>query len=246
MTKLNQIIAVCGGQKGRTQKAVTEVYHKIQKDALLLGISRRYRPKEEDGETFPPESKRVNYTVAMGLKDTEAALTQLFDVVATQDQANCHAKADVVVDGITVLKDVPATTLIFLEKQATDLHTLVEKLPVLDAADEWTYSPELGCYSTRPTETVKTKKVAKVLVKYEATKEHPAQTELVHEDITTGYWETVKFSGAMAADEKASLLSRIRRLQDALKMAREEANSMEITQVNIGEAVFDYLLRAQP
>jgi len=40
---------------------------------------------------------------------------------------------------------VPATYLLFLEKQLTDLHTLVSKLPVLDASETWVFDQAADC-----------------------------------------------------------------------------------------------------
>ena len=42
MAKLNQIIALVNGTKARTQKTITEVYHKLQKKELVTGISRLF------------------------------------------------------------------------------------------------------------------------------------------------------------------------------------------------------------
>lgn len=243
MTKLNQIIAVANGQKGRTQKAITEVYHKLQKEALFTGISRKYRPKDEEGERLPPESKRVNFRVMEdGMQEVVVALTTLFDVVATQDAANCEASSSVAVDGKVIVAAVPVTTLLFLEKQLIDFHTLVEKLPTLDPANDWHPSQEADCWATEPHETTRTKKVPKAFVKSEATKEHPAQVDVFTEDVVVGYWETVNFSGAIPEKQKRAILERVRKLQDAVKSAREDANSMEIVQRKIAEPIFDYLI----
>lgn len=81
--------------KGRTQKALTEVYHRIQNDNLFAGIQRTYHPADDDGERLPAESKRVHYRAKDAVEDVTTTLTTLFDVVATQDFANCEAKADV-------------------------------------------------------------------------------------------------------------------------------------------------------
>ena len=54
-------------------------------------------------------------------------------VLATQDFANCQAKANVVVDGQTILKEVPVTHLLFLEKQLVDLRTFIDGLPTPEA-----------------------------------------------------------------------------------------------------------------
>ena len=59
MTKLNQIIAVEKGVKSRSLQELTEAHHALQKPALLSGITRTYRPRDEEGEQLPPESTRV-------------------------------------------------------------------------------------------------------------------------------------------------------------------------------------------
>jgi hypothetical protein len=195
MPKLNQIIAITAGKKSRAQKAITEVHHQLQKSALLDGIARTYRPKDEEGEKFPAERKHVQLKVNDAITKVKDELTELFDVVATQDYANCVAKADVKVDGVVLLEKVPVTYLLFLEKQLVDLNTFVEKLPTLDPAETWKYSAEADCFTSESYETTKTKKVLKNHVKSEATKEHPAQVETYSEDVVVGYWTTTKFSG---------------------------------------------------
>jgi len=63
--------------------------------------------------------------------------------------------------------------------------------------------------------------------------------------VKVGEWRTVKFSSALAAQEKNEIIERIRRLQEAVKFAREEANSMEVDNVTIGNKVFDFVFGAQ-
>ena len=175
------------------------------------------------------------------LRQTAATLTKLFDVTATKDWANCTAKANVTVDGRTLISDVPATYLLFLEKQLTDLHTLVSKLPVLDASETWVFDQAADCWATEPVQTTKTKKIPRNHVKAEATEKHPAQVEVYYEDVVVGHWRTVKFSGALPATRIKELLDRVDKLQQAVKFAREEANNSEVTDVKVGEKVFDYL-----
>ncbi len=243
MPKLNQIIAVANGKKSQSQSELTRVHHALTKGELLAGISRTYRPKDEEGERLPPENKQVQFTAIQGIRDACRALTELFDVVATQDATNCLAKANVVVNGAAVLTDVPVTHLLFLEKQLVDLHTFVDKLPTLDPAERWTYDPASGVYRTEPFETTRTKKVPKNHVKYEATKEHPAQVEVFHEDVIVGTWSTTKFSGAVPVDEKRAMLDRVRKLQEAVKFAREEANDAEVKDAKTGKAVLEFIFQ---
>jgi hypothetical protein len=241
MPKLNQIIAIAAGKKSQAQKALTEAYQNLQKTAQLEGISRSYKPRDDEGEQLPPEKKLVQMTVKDAIGSVIGALVELFDVVATQDHANCSAKADVTVDTNSVLKDVPVTTLLFLEKQLVDIHTFVEKMPTLDPGEAWAYNSEVDHYASEPHQTTKTKKVLKNHVKAEATKEHPAQVETYTEDVVVGYWTTVKFSGAIPARERNEILQRVRKLQEAVKCAREEANAKDVHLRKIGNAVLQFV-----
>lgn len=239
--KLNQVIAIEKGTKSRSLQELTEAHHSLQKPALLSGISRTYRPRDEEGEQLPPESTRVQIRAEEIIRQTAEVLTKLFDVVATKDWANCKAKADVVVEGQTLLKDVPATYLLFLEKQLTDLHTFIKKLPVLDASELWNYDASADCWATEPVQTVRTKKIPRNHVKAEATEKHPAQVEVYYEDVSIGTWRTVKFSGSLPAKRVHDLLARVERLQESVKFAREEANNLEVEEQKIGEKIFHYL-----
>ncbi|WP_242907154.1 DUF7873 family protein [Actinomadura terrae] len=241
MTKLNQIIAVEKGTKSRAQRELTDIHHRIQKTPLLSGISRTYQPLDDEGEQLPPESTRVQVKAEEALADAAKALTRLFDVTATKDWANCDARADVVVDGRTIVADVPVSYLLFLEKQLTDLHTFVDKLPVLDAAESWTFDESADVWRTEPVKTTRTKKIPRAHVLYEATTEHPAQVETYTEDVIVGTWTKTAFSGALPARRVNELRERVTKLQAAVKFAREEANGAEVTDRKIGDAVFGYL-----
>jgi hypothetical protein len=241
VAKLNQIIAVEKGVKAKAQQELTAAQHDLQKPALLSGISRTYQPKDEEGEQLPPESTRVQVQAEGALRATADALTRLFDVTATKDWANCEARADVTVEGRVVVAAVPVPYLLFLEKQLTDLHGFVRKLPVLDAAESWTLDPSTDAWKTEPVRTIRTRKVPRNHVKAEATENHPAQVEVYYEDVPVGYWTTVKFSGALPARRVNELLSRVEKLQQAVKFAREEANGAEVTDQRVGDAVLGYL-----
>jgi hypothetical protein len=240
--KLNQIIAIANGKKTQCEAAVTGVYHKLQKADLLTGIARTYKPKDDEGDRLPSEYKNVQYRVGDALIEAEKAWTELFDILATQEYANCKAAADVIVDGQVILPQVPVTYLLFLEKQLLNVQTLISKLPVLDPAHEWVPSDAQRCFSTKPSETTKSKKIPKNHVKYEATKEHPAQVDVFSEDVLVGYWTTINYSGAITEQEKSELLKKVTKLQEAVKMAREEANSVAVEQKTIGKPIFEYLL----
>jgi hypothetical protein len=240
-TQLNQIVALEKGVKSRAHADFTAAHQQLQKASLLSGISRTYKPKDEEGEQLPPESTRVQVRTTDVLAEVQRVLTRLFDVTLTKDVANGLAKAPIVVDGQTIAADVPVTYLLFLEKQLTDLLTFVNKLPVLDAAETWSYDEATDAYATAPSQTTRSKKVPRNHVKAEATEKHPAQVEMYFEDVLVGYWTTVKFSGALPQARVNELKTRVVKLSEAVKVAREAANSTPVTDQTIGERVFGYL-----
>ena len=241
-TKLNQIIAIEKGVKSKAFQEITDAYQKLQKAALLSGISRTYRPKDEEGERLPGESTKVQLKTEDIIEALKQSMVRLFDVTATKDTANCEAKADVVVDGKTLAKDLPATYLIFLEKQLTDLHTFISKLPTLDSADTWNFDASQDSWASEAVETTRTKKIPRNHVKAEATEKHPAQVEVFYEDIVVGYWRTMKYSGALPSKTVNDMRERVEALQESVKFAREQANSLEVKDVKVGENLLNYVL----
>lgn len=243
--KLNQIIAVEKGVKARAFAELSELNKVIQKPALFNGFAKAYQPKDAEGETLPPENQRVQFVATEVLRSVERGLGELFDITARKDWTNCVAKADVLVDGNVVLTGAPVSFLLFLEKQLTDIRTFVGNLPVLDPAESWSEDKNSGLYRTEPTSTHRTKKVQKPIVLYPATPEHPAQTQIITEDVIVGFWSQVKQSGAIPRPQKLIILDRVERLLKAVKEAREAANIQEeVKTPDIGAAIFGYLLGA--
>lgn len=241
MKKLNQILAIEKGVKGRYQSDVSDLYKTVQKPALFSGLNKTYIKKNEDDDDLPPENVRVQFTVPSLLKDLQKRAEDLFDVEATKDYANCNARANVVLDGKTLVENAPATYLLFLEKQLTDLRTFLSKVPTLDPSEEWAHDDNAGVYKTHVVKTSRTKKVQKPIVLYDATDKHPAQTQLITEDVQVGTWNTVKHSGAVSEKRRDEMVDRTERLLKAVKEAREEANSVNAESVSVGRDIFDYI-----
>ena len=190
------------------------------------------------------KKKRVQFVAKDVLRTLERLQTELFDVTARKDWSNCAAFADIVVDGIVIIPQAPVSFLLFLEKQMNDIHTFIEKLPTLDEGEDWIFDEALGLYKTETTKTHRTKKISRPIVLFPATPEHPAQTQLIQEDVIDGFWNLVKQSGAIPKPEKQSLLAKSEKLIRAIKEAREAANGTdEAANVpSIGAAVFGYIL----
>jgi len=241
--KLHQIIAVEKGVKSRVMKNVTAAYHALQKaHTLFSGMTKTYQKKEDEGVDLPPKRQLVQASAEELLANVAEQMTELIDTVARKDAANCQAKADVVVDGQPLLKDVPATHLLFLEKLLKDLETTVNEMPVLDPAHNWQKDEATGLFKSDPVKTTQMQKVQEGIVLYDATEHHPAQTQLITKDVIVGTWTQVLQSGAVTADRKKDLQKRVQKLIKAVKYAREEANEVEAAPKDHGEAIFGYLL----
>jgi hypothetical protein len=244
MTHLSQIVAIVGGTKSRATATFIQLSKDVAKAVLTEGLNKSYQPREEGGETYPTDNKEVQLTVDGVLARISEVLTRMFDVVYTQEAANTEAKADVSVNGDVLLSAVPLTYLLFLEKQLALLREVVrDDLPVLDPAQKWTpdTAGNAGVWRSEPIKSIKGKKVPKVVELAAPTKEHPAQVHLLQEDIVEGEWTTVRFSGAIPGRRRQELLDRVDTLADAVKMAREEANRLEVTDRQAGAVVFGYL-----
>lgn len=242
-TAISQIVAVEKTRKSNANKALDEAYKLIQKPDLFNGQARAYTPAQEDGEVFPPESNVVQVKTPELVTHVTEKLASFFDVTAIKDWSNCQAKADIVIDGEEnpLLRDVPVTYLLFLEKQLTDLHTFITKIPILDPSQVWHFDDNVNTFATNPVVTMKTKKVPRNHVLAEATPEHPAQVQVYNEDVPIGTWNTIKMSGALPARTIAEMQERVDALLEAVKKAREQANQTEIVEVEVGDTVLNYI-----
>jgi hypothetical protein len=242
MPKLNQVNAILSARKGEAEKAVAELVKLLQKEQLFNGRERTYRPLDEvNGQKLPPESQKVQQRVDQLIAQAGAKWTELCNLVLTQDAGNQQARADVVVDGTSLLGNVPVTTLLFLDKQLGEVENFVSKLPTPDPAEEWAHDPNTGLLKSQASESLRTQKEPAVYVKYEATKEHPAQTEFYMKDVAVGAWRQILYSGCIQADRKNAILARLKKLQDAVKLAREQANLIEVERKKAGEPLLAYL-----
>jgi len=243
IVRLHEILAVLKGVKSRTYARFTEIDKQTQKPEPFYGLVKTYRPKDEEGDKFPEERKKVTQVAETILREIASLRTEYFDLACTVDAANCNAKADVVLpDGRVLLKDVPATSLLFLEKELTDLRTFVSRLTTLDEAEDWTADPNSGLFRSSETVTHRTAKIQEPITLAPATEKHPAQVQLVPKDIVVGFWHLTRFSGALPVPRRTAILEKIDILLKAVKQARERANSAEAPKVSIGESIFAYLL----
>lgn len=249
--RLNQVIAVERGIKNRVTEKLTVIYHNFKKGDLFSGFVKTFQPLTESidqsssvARNQPDQTKQIQANTTKSLADISTQLTELMDITYLRDATNCVAKADVKVDGQVFLKDVPVTYLLWLEKRLDEVHTEAKTIPTLDPADRWDYDSNQGVYVTKAVSTLSTSKVSTALVLHAPTKEHPAQVKEIVQDVAVGTWNTVKQSAAIPVDRKELLISRVEKLQRAVKQAREEANMTDVVEsgVSMGRTIFEFIL----
>lgn len=242
MTKLNQVIALEKGVKAASERAVTNVYHQFQRAESFNGLVRTYEPLAEEDIVYPSESKKVTANVVDLLTDLQKAWTRLFDLTATKDTTNQKAKADVVVRGAVIAEAVPVSTLIWLEKRLVDFKAILDKLPVTDIAEDWTFDIANQVWRSNTVQTLRQKKVEDFITVAPATDKHAAQVVKVVKDVPEGHWNTTKLSGAASPKSRLDMSARVAELTEAVKKAREEANMTEVTDVAIGENLLRFVI----
>lgn len=235
--KLNQILAVEKTVKSKREDQFTKMYQAVQKPDLAYGFTRTFIPKTEDVDKQPTEQKQVQTNVEKLLAQAIDINKEIFNITAQKDATNCNAKANVVIDGETILKDVPATHLLWIEKRLGVLQKFISELPVLTTDQKWQYDPAISLFRSEAHEVLVTKKTQQWDIIVPATKEHPAQTKERVSDVTIGTRETVHYSGAIPEERKQTLLGRVEKFLKAVKEAREEANQTAVVDLVTGTIV---------
>jgi len=240
--RLNAVISIEDGTKRRQYADLSNLYKTIQKTDLFLGTTKEWQKTAENAPERDTERKLPQQNSIDIIKNVINDLGNRIDVTATKDFGNTIAKANVVVDGEVLLESVPVTHLIFIEKQLSDLRSFISKLPTLDSAREWRFDTNSNRFRAIHAEsTVSTNKVSKPVTLYEATKEHPAQTQLITVDEPVGKWITNYQSTALPSKTVKYWLDRVNQLEQAVKFAREEANSIEVDKKSVGNKVLSYI-----
>lgn len=240
--KLTVVLGLLKGAKARAHANVSALHHQSTKPALYAGQIRTYEPRDDDGERRPAESQKVQLRATGVLEELAGQLSRHWDLALWRDNGNTLARADVVIDGQTLLKDVPATFLLFLEKQLNDWRTAITKLPTLATDQSWTYDETTSLHRTDPVKSASTKKVLRNHVLAKATDKHAEQVKTYEEDVPVGDWTTVRLSGALTVPHQRILVERLDLLADAVKAAREKANLVEVEEPRAADALFRYLL----
>ncbi len=247
MAKLHELLAVHNNLKGQALKVLTELKGTFNTKRHLF--QKKLVTFESTTEGMPDSVKEqsdIQSSVRQEVDWVSKIIANSIDASYAIDVANTSAKADIVLeDGTILLKDVPATALLQLEKSVREVSELVKTIPTLDPAKGFKLDPDSGegWYAAREIEVETTRKQKKVLVLYAATVQHPAQTQLIDEDVKVGINRTQEWSTMITPAQKAELIERAEKLFRAVTQARSRANDQTIDQAanKIGDKLLGYV-----
>jgi hypothetical protein len=242
-SSLHMILAVEPDLKGASEKIIAETINTFTKKSNHFEARHKsYRPKDEDGDTFAPESQEMVTTVPKKLEHTQEIVARYIDAVAQKELTNTEASAVLELDGVPLVDvPLPATMLLALEGKLKQLREVYNSIPTLDPAETWKWDEQTKTYEAESKDSYKTKKVYRNHVKSPATDKHPAQVETYTEDERIGTWTTKRWSGTVTPAEKAAVIARLDKLTQAVKQARQRANDAEIKKIELGNVLFNYI-----
>jgi hypothetical protein len=245
--KLHEILAVntnLAAQAAKTRTELMETFKKKVHHFTEKQVS--FQPFEEGQPPVVESQLDLQTTVKKELVWLAPFLDKAIDAAYQVAEANTSARADVVLDdGTVLLSNMPATSLLELEKRAKELHDFVYSIPTLDPAKGFSEDSQRGdgVYRARDDHKKRTKKETKVLVLAPATDKHPAQAQTYVEDVPIGDIVTLEWSGLLTVADKGDMLSRVEDFTRAVKQARSRANDLTVDtrDQKIGQKITDFI-----
>lgn len=242
---LHELLAVEGDLDGAHKKILNETKTTFTKKSdHFMGQHRKLEMFVEDGINYPEEHKAIDTTVQEKLDHMKKTEIRYFDAMLQKEATNQKAVSDLIIDGVVVGSDLPATFLLGMETRLKHLRSVYEVIPTLQPGIEWEKDATQGdnIYKTsKPAEKLKTETIIEPVVLYEATKEHPAQVKEVSKVNTVGKYVSTTWSGMITPAEKSALIGKIDKLIRAFKQARQRANTTEVVKKSIGKELFAYI-----
>ena len=189
-------------------------------------------------------SRELVTTVDDKLRYTFEHLVRYVNAEAQRDAANQVAKADVVVEGRVILRDMPGTWLLGMEKRMAEWRNALVVIPTLAPGERWVKDDQRGknVWTHEAKKSIRTRKTVNHKILVQPTKEHPAQIEKWNEDVPCGTWIQTEWAGMMTPAEKSALLARFDALSRAIVEARMRANCVEVPDLRPGDALAAWII----
>lgn len=248
MAKLHEVLAVEAGLNVTAKNTNQETVGTFRKrDEHFMGSTRMLEHfAEQDHKLNVTEHKPITTTVIDKLLYNQQPNIRAWDAYLQKEATNQIAKADITIDGTTLVQDVPSTALLGLESRLNELREVYREIPTLAPGHVWQEDRDArangGIYNAKDPDTnFRTKRLITPVVMAPATEHHPAQVQAVPEDVPIAKITTYHTSGMITSAQKSDLLGRIDKLLRAVKRARQRANNADVERRHIGKTLFDYI-----
>jgi len=248
MSKLHEVLAVDGDIMREAQKIAAETVKTFKtKENLFTGEYKTLemwdegRKQEEEGQQV---FKEMTTTVQEKLDYTANALVRHLDCLSHKEHTNQQAVGSIIMNGSAILSKLPATLLLSIENKLLTWRGIYEAIPTLKPGVTWVNDDNNreGSFKAEHDElTHKTENTVQHKILVQPTKEHPAQVEKWTEQKPCGQYRKVLYSGMITPARKSVLLSRVDALIQAVKQARQRANTAEVVKQDIGSVIFGFI-----
>lgn len=244
--RLHELLAIRTSleqQAGTTTNGLATTFEK--KQHLFTGRIKTFTPFAEDSQVRVEEQVDIQTSVISELAWLKGHVTPWIDNILHIATGNTRASADIILDnGDVIALDVPASALLDYERLIDGLRQFALKIPTLDPAKSFILDTGAGenRYAARIVQETRKEKQHKIYTLAPATDRHPAQAQMLDEDIPTGTITKQEWSSMITPARKAAILARIEELARAVKSARMRANTtpVDVSQ-HVGEAMYRHI-----
>lgn len=216
----------------------------------ISGLLTEYIPDIPDdqieaaSEKSSTEFKAVKSFVLRELRTARGYSEPAINAVATKDATNMVAKANLIVEGETLLEGAGISHLLWLEGYLNEWRGYLAALPVLPATKDWTQdTANADLWKSNPETQPKTRKKTVALVLHAGNDKHPPQAVPSTEDVRIGRTVKTYHSGAITEERRRQLTDRCDTLIVATRDAIARANQTTAVEVtDEGAAILGYIL----
>lgn len=246
---MHQLLAVEKDLVGKANAILEETLRTFKDKAVefYTGRIKTYKPFDDaDRDLLPPDTKELVDTVPAKLKYTFDAVADEYDFLLQKEATNTTAKADLVVDGVTIGTNLPATFLLTLEKRLEKIRQVVLNAPTLPNGLKWVPDTQKGADIFKladPLVAYRTKKYSVPFVLAPATDKHAAQVQKEEKTETIGAYSEMQYDSRVTSAYKSQLLGQVDKLLLATRKAVRVANDVEASTATIGTKIFSFILK---
>ncbi len=249
-TKLHELLAVKDNVTLQAAKLIKDLTGTFKGKKHLFEEKRKvFKSNEEGVPDKVEEQSDIQTSVTQEIHWLKGHLAKSLDVSYQVDLCNMDARADVVLeDGTILLKAVPATMLLHLERhRIPEWRDLVLSIATLDPAKGFRPDSDRGpgYFRARDVEKVREKKDREVIRLAPATKEHAEQAVLVDVQKPVGTILEQEWSALLTPAKKSEVMEQIEDLFRAVAKARAKANehSIDTADKKIGATLLDFAFK---